>query len=240
MFLIFNKYSNLTIVMSEMRDGSMKLMPDDSPNTRGNLGNRKRFLEKKDINPDFLISAEIVHGNSIEIVSVKDSNKVIAGVDGLLTNEKNIFLSVTVADCLPIFLYEPVKSVIGIIHAGWRGLEKDIAGVTVNKMKRVFGCEPENILIGIGPGICQKHFEVGEDVAEKFKEYSEAILREDKKIFLDLRKIAAQQFLRQGVAKNNIEISPECVFELSDKYYSYRRDKSGEIEAMMAVVGMRA
>jgi hypothetical protein len=240
MFPIFNKYSNLTIVMSEKRDGSMKLMPDDSPNTGRNLGNRKRFLEKKGINPDFLISAEIVHGSSIEIVSARDSNKVIAGVDGLLTNEKNIFLAVTVADCLPIFLYEPVKNVFGIMHAGWRGLEKDIAGVAVNKMKSVFSCKPEDILIGIGPGICQKDFEVGGEVAEKFIEYPEAILREDKKIFLDLKKIAAQQFLRQGVAKNNIEISFECVFELPDKYFSYRREKSKDIEAMAAVIGIRA
>jgi hypothetical protein len=180
-----------------------------------------------------------VHGKEIKIVSAADGGKVIAGVDGLLTREKNVFLSVTVADCLPIFLYEPKKQIIGILHAGWRGLEKNIISIAADKMRNELACVPENILAGIGPAICQKHFEVGEEVAKKFKDYPEAVLDEDEKIFLDLKRVAETQLINAGVKRENIEISRECVFELPDKYFSHRRDKLKEVEAVMAVIGIK-
>jgi hypothetical protein len=118
-------------------------------------------------------------------------------------------------------------------------LEKNIIGIAADKMRNELACAPENILAGIGPAICQKHFGVGEEVAKKFKDYPEAVLDEGGKMFLDLKRVAETQLINAGVKRENIEISSECVFESPDKYFSHRRDKSKEVEAVMAVIGIK-
>lgn len=229
--------------------------------------NRNAYFLKNDIKPAKVVSAEIAHRNQVAIVSQKNSGKIILGADGLITQSKDIYLSITSADCLPIFLFDPKKEIIGIIHAGWRSLANDIVKNTIFKLANSFNSDLKYILVGIGPAICQKHYEVGLEVTEKFKKYPEAIKREDEKIYLDLKKIAELQFISTGIQEKNIEISSECTFELSEKYFSARRDlsltncpinsniqskgndklcnqqlvrgKKKEIEAMIAVIGLK-
>lgn len=166
----------------------MKLLeniPPDHPNLR----NREAYLRKIGIPLSRLVSAEIIHRNKVAIVSKKDAGKVIEGADGLITRENNLFLSITMADCLPIFLFEPKKEVIGIVHAGWRSLAKNILANAIEKIEYIGG-KPQNILVRIGTAICQKHYEVGPEMAEKFGKYSKAIRIVKGKFYLDLRKIA--------------------------------------------------
>lgn len=273
MFSIFKKYPNLFVAFSKKSDGSMKLT-DNPVLAKKIFRNRKGYFLKNNIVPQKVVSAEIVHGNKVIVVSEKDGGKIISGADGLISQNKDVFLSITSADCLPIFLFELKGEIIGMVHAGWRSLARlesarqaeNILANAVEKIKKLGGI-PENILVGIGPAICQKHYGVGPEVAEKFAKYPEAIKKESKKIFLDLKKIAQLQLLGLGIRKENIEISPECTFELPEKYFSARRDspltncpaandkqskdnnklcnqqlvrgKLKEIEAMIAVIGMK-
>lgn len=246
-FEIFKKHPGLILALSEKEDWSMKLLRN-MPADHTNFKNREEFLRKIDVSPARLVSAEIAHGNRVEIVTAKDAGKIIAGADGLIANENNLFLSITIADCLPIFLFEPEKRIAGIVHAGWKSLAGDILAGAVAKFQEVGG-KPKNILVGIGPAICQKHYEVGLEVAEKFEKYQNVIKkvsprlihlgRKNNKIFLDLKKIAELQLLELGLYKKNIEIIPECTFELSEKYFSARRDKPKEVEAMISVIGIK-
>src|SRR3989339_206684 len=237
MFSIFKKYPGLFVTVSKKNDGSMKLTGSPLLSDKIFL-NRGKYLKNISINPETVVSAEIVHGNKISVVSNTDGRKMIAGADGLIAQSKNIYLSVTSADCLPIFLFDPEKKVVGMVHAGWRSLEKDILSNAVGKIKELGG-KPENILVGIGPAICQKHYEVGPEVAEKFAKYAEDIKRVKDKIYLNIKNIARLQLLKLGLSKDNIEISPECTFELPEKYFSARRDKPEKIKAMIALIGMR-
>lgn len=234
---LFRKYQNIQAFFSRKSDSSMKLTSNSLLKKRISA-NRENYFVKNNIDPKNVVSAEIVHGNKISIVSKAEGGKIIAGADGLIAQSKNIYLSVTSADCLPIFLFEPEKEIIGMIHAGWRSLEKGIASNAVEKIIKLGG-RPENILVAIGPAICQKHYEVGLEVAEKFKKYPEAIKKEGGKTYLDIKKIAQLQLLELGLQKKNIEISPECTFELPKKYFSARRDKPKIVEAMIAVIGMK-
>lgn len=233
LFSIFKRYENLTVVLSEKKDGSMRL--GDKKATE----NRERFLEKIGIEPDSLISARLVHGKLVKFVSRKDRGKVIPGVDGLITIEKDIFLSITVADCLPIFLYDFGKEIVGLMHGGWRNLAQGILFSALEKFQEL-GSESQNILAGIGPGICQKHFEVKEDVFSFFKSFPSAISFEKEKIFLDLKKIAEIQLLNLGLRKENIEINSDCPFCLFNIYFSFRRDKSKTPQTMMAIFGQKS
>lgn len=256
-FDLFKKYSDLLTAFSQKNDGPMKLT-DNSELAEKITPNRNNYFLKNNIDPAKVVSAEIVHGSKVAIVDEKDCGKIISGTDGLLSREKNLFLSITSADCLPVFLFDPEKEVIGIVHAGWRSLAENILFNAIEKIKELGGA-PKNILVGIGPAICQKHYEVGSGVAVKFEKYPEVIKKKNDKIFLNLKKIAKLQLLELGLKKKNIEISPECTFELHEKYFSARRDKKkdqpkadprlndvveqgprAEVEAMMAVIGMRS
>jgi polyphenol oxidase len=238
MFSLFKKYPNLFLSFSGKDDGSMKLTSNSL--LRDKIGkNRSDYFKKIGIDPSDVVSAEIIHENKINVVTQNNRGKVISGADGLVSNSKNIYLSVTSADCLPIFLFDPKKEIVGMIHAGWRSLEKDILANALKKIK-MLGGSPQGTLAGIGPSICQKHYEVAPEISEKFSKFPEDIKQADNKLFLDIKKIAQLQLFKLGIKKENIEISPECTFELPTKYFSARRDKKKEVAAMIALIGLRS
>ena len=74
------------------------------------------------------------------------------------------------ADCIPVWLYDPVNHAAGLAHAGWRGTRADIAAAAAEEMCRKFGSRKEDILAFIGPGISRCCFETGPEVAEEFAE----------------------------------------------------------------------
>ncbi len=228
----FKNFPEVLAVMSERKDGPMKLLKDSEVN----LKNRKKFFAG--INPERkkIISAEIVHGNKTEIVD-SESPELIFGADGLISKDKKIFLSVTIADCIPVYFYDPEKQIFGIAHCGWRGIVAGIAGSAVGKMKEAGG-KPENLLVALGPGIGKCHFEIKEDVLEKFSGYENFIERRDGKIIADLKGIIKLQLQNLGVPEENIENDPTCTFE-SDRFFSFRRDRPKEVEAMVAAIGMK-
>jgi polyphenol oxidase len=237
-FDIFKRYQPIQNFFSQKENGSMKIASDPILMEKISRNRKKYFLEQNII-PKKVVSAEILHRDLIKIVGAKDGGKVISGADGLITLNKDIYLSITSADCLPIFFFEPEKEIVGMVHAGWRSLEKNILANAIKKIKELGG-QPENILVGIGPSICQRHYEIGPEVAKKFTKYPETIRQVGKKIYLDIKKIAELQLLELGLEGKNIEISPECTFEFPGKYFSARRDQKKEVEAMMSLIGMRS
>lgn len=238
MFSIFKNYSNLILALSQRKDGDMRLKGESFIEDQKVLLNRKKFLEKMGIALEDTVAIKCVHGNKVKIVTERDKGKVLYGVDGLITKSKNLFLTQTVADCLPIFIYDPKREIISLIHAGWRGLANNILSVAIKQLIKKFKSKPTQILVGIGPGICQRHFEVKSDVAEKFKSFKSAFFKKEGKIFLDLKEVAKLNLINLGIKKEKIEISQECTFCLKRKYFSFRRERNPKIPAMLAVFGM--
>ncbi|OGZ17523.1 MAG: hypothetical protein A2V72_01800 [Candidatus Nealsonbacteria bacterium RBG_13_37_56] len=233
MFEVFKNYSNLIIGFSEKKDGPMK----------NSVQNRKKFFNKLKIDKELIVRADLVHKNKVKLISKKDAGRLIEKTDGLITKEKNIFLTITTADCLPIFIYDPKKEIIGLIHGGWKSLAGNILKEAINKIINNFKSNPAHILIGIGPGISQCHFEIKNDLVRKWSDRTifapGVILKEDNKKHLDLKKIAKLQLIELGIKEENIEISSECTFCLKDKYFSYRRDKPEQIKTMLAIIGQK-
>ena len=225
-------FKNLIWGISEKEEGKMKL------DTEIAFENRKKFFNKIGIDFDKTISAGFVHGNRVEIVD-EDSERIIKEVDGLVTNSKNLFLTMATADCLPIYFYDPVKEVIGIAHAGWKGVAFNIVKEVIEKMIEIFNSNPINIVVYVGPHIKKCHFEVQNDVAEKFNEYGEFVLKQDDRIFIDLRGLAKKQLVDIGVKEKNISASDECTHCEEKKYFSFRRDKPEKTEAMVCYIGMK-
>lgn len=160
-----------------------------------------------------------VHGNNVVFVDSKNIGQEIQNCDGLITNDPKVVLKVSTADCLPISIVDTKTKSIGLIHAGWRGLENGIIKITIQKMVTTFSSNPSDLIVKIGPHICVKHYEVKKDVANKFENL---VIYKNKKTYLDIGMIAFEQFKSAGIQEQNIRVSKECTFE-NTSLSSYRR-----------------
>ena len=145
-----------------------------------------------------------------------------------------MLLTVTVADCFPVYFYDPKTKTIGIAHSGWRGTVGNIAGITIKAM----GSSAADILVGVGPGIQACHFEIKENILDNFVNYKYAVRRKGTKIFVDLPRIIKTQLPEAGILESNIENLGECTYCNKNSYFSYRRDKPRLVQAMIAYIGL--
>ncbi|MFZ4618943.1 MAG: peptidoglycan editing factor PgeF [Bacteroidota bacterium] len=155
--------------------------------------------------------------------------------DALCTNVKNVFLAISIADCTPVILYDPVLKVAAGIHAGWRGTAGRIVPRMVERLSAEYGTNAEDLIAFIGPSAGKCCYEVGWEVASQFDPGSYS-LRADGKYLLDVKHANVLQLLDSGVPNSNIEVHSDC--SIHDRlYHSYRRDgkQSGR---MYAVIGI--
>ena len=238
LFPKFDEFPNLTALFSTRADGSMKVRnTGDSSLDLEHQKDKKIFLEKYNLDDHLVINPFLGHTSNVANVGKMQLGEVINNVDAVITNEPEIILNITVADCLPIYIYDPLNKVIALVHAGWRGLVKGIIINTVGKMEDLYNTDPSKLIVGIGPSICSRCYEVKEDVVVQFSKNCLNYMED--KIFLDLKCAASEQLLTLGVNLENLDINKECTYELVDKYFSFRRDKPIVPETMLAVFTMK-
>lgn len=211
---------------------------------RATVENREKFLSYLGVKLDRIVNVHLVHGSNIYDAKESDAGQgartmqsLIPSTDALITNIPNIFLMVTIADCLPILFYEPSKRVIAIAHAGWKGTTERIAEKMIRKMVGDYGCDEQKIIVFIGPAIGPCHYEIKDDVASQFKK--DFLVYRDGKTFLDLLKASRQQLLENGIKEENIELANECTACHPYLYSSYRKEGEGKYIAMAAVIGLK-
>ncbi len=158
-------------------------------------------------------------------------------VDALVTNRKNKILSISIADCIGIIFFDPIKKVIANTHSGWQGTYKLISKKTVEKMVDNYGCNTKDIICCIGPSIRKCHFEVDEDLSEKFYEKFKYLsniddiisigkIKENKQKYnIDTVLINKETMLQMGLKEENIIDCGLCTVCNSDKFHSYRIEK---------------
>jgi YfiH family protein len=155
--------------------------------------------------------------------------------DALITNRPGLWLGISVADCLPVFLVDPVRKAVGAVHAGWRGTVGRIVQNAVRSMQRHYGCEGADLLAYLGPSARACCYEVGPEVATQFNQ--EVVERRDGAIFLDLVKENVRQLTHLGVLWKHIEVSDLCTITETDLLHSYRREgsRSGRMLGLIAI-----
>lgn len=235
MIKFFESNPELLAVMSEREDGSMKLFDKNWNLGKKTDENRKKYFEKIKVGHNNVICAYLKNGIHAEII--KDNHlQIITETDSLVTKQKDLYLAVTVADCIPVYFYDSENKIIGLAHAGWRGI---VGGVIKSTLDKIFelGGKAENIRVALGPGINKCHFEIKEDTLNRFNDYSEFIIRNGGKIFVDLKGIIKKQLIDSRIKPENIEDNSECTFE-SNRFFSFRRDKPKVVEAMIAIIGL--
>lgn len=184
-----------------------------------------------------------IHGNNVVCVTKADKGRgvdflhhdTIQDADAMITNEPGLILCVKTADCIPVFLYAPETRVIGIVHAGWRGLSMGVVGKTVRQMIAGYDVDESEILaaVGVGSGVCC--YEVGAEVANLFP--SDCVYGNEAIVHLDLKKIIREQLMRSGVLLSNIEVSEVCSICHSNTYFSARAQR-GVVGYGLAGIGL--
>ena len=138
---------------------------------------------------------------------------------------------VLAADCVPVLMYDPRVRVIAAVHAGWRGTVGRITAKTVERMREEFGCEPRDVIVGIGPSIGPCCFEVGEEVVEAAREGLGDLTgliepgKQAGKYLLNLWEANRRQLRQVGVEDIRIEVAGICTVCHHDRFFSYRGDR---------------
>jgi len=238
---IFTAFKNL-IAAESTRHGGVSTAPFDSLNLGGSttdkpenvIKNNHLFFNAIGINFEQVAKSHQVHG--AEILFATEAGRY-EGYDALITNVSGVQLAVTVADCTPILIFDPVQKAVAAIHAGWRGTVQQIVAKTVTQMQENFGTTPEDCIAYVGTCIDECSFEVGEEVAEHFQSEHKRWDDDRNKFFIDLKKANADQLLVAGLKKENIEISMFSTVLNNDDYFSYRAE-NGTTGRMLATIGL--
>ncbi len=225
----FEECRNIKYGFSTRQDGSM--------NRHTQKGNREAYFRKIGIDPERVVTADLIHGAKVEKVGKESGGKMIQGADSLVANGKKLFVSATGADCFLLYFCDPVKQVAGIAHSGWRSLLSGVVKNTLEVMICDFGSSSRDILAGISPGIGKCHFEISPDDKIKYKNYPKFILERNEKIYIDLPGIAKLQLKQGGILEENIADSGICTYCDKENYFSFRRDKPKEIQPMIGYIG---
>ena len=191
--------------------------------------NRRRFFNETGVTAPDLVIPEQVHGG--RVMHVQSGGRV-PECDGVITGRKDVVLSVQVADCVPVFLRDPVRKVVGLIHAGRAGTEQHIVRNAVRLMISDFRSDPSDMLAFLGPSIGPFCYEVSREMASCFPG------RYVSGRYLDLWRYNADQLMASGLKKSRIESSRLCTACHPEWFFSHRAG-GGRTGRMMAVLAIR-
>lgn len=227
-YKIFEPYKNLVAFTTTKQLKGAKT-PRFTPESEREIWDNRRLLAGNlKISPGQLLFPRQTHSANVLVID-DFPTKELDDTDALITNRKSICICVQTADCVPVFLFDPLKEVVAIVHSGWRGTVQKIAGKTVEAMVSRFGISPQNILAAIGPSIGPDVYEVGDEVVNKvcnsFDVTGNLISKHTTgKYHFNLWEANRQILTDKGVSPDNIEIAGECSFLLNEKYYSARKE----------------
>ncbi|MDB4894895.1 MAG: hypothetical protein JWN15_1157, partial [Firmicutes bacterium] len=210
--------------------------------------NRRRSIALLGLPMERTVMAGLVHGNRVVAVTGEeapgpDAVRFVPDCDALITDRPGLALVVTAADCVPVFLYDPVRRAIGAVHAGWRGTVAGVAARAVAAMAEAFGSRPADLLAAVGPSIGPCCYEVDDAVAEPLRTYygdfaGELLApgRAPGKYLLNLWEANRRDLRQAGVAQ--VSVSAACTACGVDRLFSHRAEAgaAGRGAAVIALV----
>ena len=182
-----------------------------------------------------IVFCQQIHSDRVIQVSHELTDRPRA--DAMITDQANLGLAILTADCVPVFIHDQKRSIIGIAHAGWRGTIAHIASKTLLKMGKNFGTLPLDCQAHFGPSIQKCCYQVGEHLADRFVDNFGASVRINRK-FLDLPTANKIQLQRQGMSNKAISMATDCTACCPELFYSYRSESTDG--RMISLIALRA
>ncbi|NBH72447.1 peptidoglycan editing factor PgeF [Clostridiaceae bacterium] len=221
--------------VSEGKFASMNFTFTRGDNPGHVMENYRRIADALQVDTSRMVLSWQTHTTNIRAVTEKDAGKGIVrerdyqDIDGLITNVPGITLVTFYADCVPLYLLDPVHNAIGLSHSGWRGTVNRMGEKTLNAMAKEYGTRAGDVIACIGPSICQDCFEVGGEVADAFAEafgescQAQLYYRKDNgKYQLDLWRANEMVFEEAGVPAANIHTTDICTHCNPGLLFSHR------------------
>jgi YfiH family protein len=240
------------------RQGGVSPQPWASLNVGGTVGdqpervrkNRQRAFAALGRDPVTLFDVWQVHGVNVVIAEAPHPpQSPHQKADAILTDKADVTLFMRFADCVPVLLYDPVRKVVGLAHAGWMGTVRGTLRATVEAMRARFGTRPADLQAAIGPSIGPDHYAVGADVVaqvrQAFGEDASGLLSTimvaqsatiNSGIHFDLW--AANRLLLEQAGVRHIEAADLCTACHVDDWYSHRAEK-GRTGRFGAMIGLK-
>lgn len=159
-------------------------------------------------------------------VALAEYAGLLGRADALVSNTPGIWLSVRTADCIPVLLADPERRAVAAVHAGWRGAAQNIVAAAVREMERRFGSDPGGMAAAIGPGVCGECYQVGTDVAQRFRPWFPERNDLDRETTIDLAETNRRQLVEAGLASERIVTGAPCTVTNPEEFHSYRRTRS--------------
>lgn len=212
--------------------------------------NYRRISSAMGVAMENIVTSDQTHTANVCRVTEEDRGNGITkprpykDVDGMITNVPGIVLATFYADCVPLYFVDPVQKAIGLSHSGWRGTVSKIGKITVEKMGEEYGTRPEKLYAAVGPSICQKCYEVSEDVAEEFRrafdpKYWNTLFykKENGKYQLNLWEANRIVLLESGIPEDHISMPNLCTCCNPEFLFSHRasKGKRGNLGAFLGI-----
>lgn len=197
--------------------------------------NRRRFFSEIGTGQDLFASSHQIHGT--EVLYATQAGRY-SGHDALISDQPGLLIGVTVADCVPVLIYDRAHRAVAAIHAGWRGTVGCIVAKTLTMMQRQFGTSGEYCYAYIGTCIDETSFEVGSEVAEQFASTFRRVDPNTLKDCVNLKAANRELLLAFGIPSAQIGVSAFSTVLNNDNYFSYRAE-GGQTGRMLAVIGVR-
>jgi polyphenol oxidase len=246
-FESFNRHGLVHGIFTRL--GGVSPSPWASLNLGGTVGdsrknvveNRRRIFDVLNRPVETIYDAWQVHGTHVICVDQpRPLDSLHEKGDAILTNLAEITLFMRFADCVPIYLFDTVRRVAGLVHAGWRGTVDRAAGAAVEQMTRGYGSRAEDIIAGVGPSICVEHYAVGPDVVieaqTSFRDRAKDVLwQRNRSTHLNLWQ--ANQIVLEESGVRVIEQAEICTSCHNEDWFSHRAEKgqTGRFGALLAM-----
>lgn len=215
------------------------------------LENYRRMAKALEVDMEKMVVSWQTHTTNVRLVTEEDFGKGVLrdrdyqDVDGLITNIPGVTLVTFYADCVPLYILDPVHKAIGLSHSGWRGTVKRMGEKTLKAMNHAFGTNPGDVIACIGPSICKDCFEVGEEVVEEFRQAFSARHwaelfepgRKAGKYQLDLWRANQIVFTEAGVDPDKIHTTNICTKCNPEHLFSHRAmaENRGNLAAFLCL-----
>jgi YfiH family protein len=188
---------------------------------------RRQVTEALGVAADRLWMPRQVHGREVCVVDASTPNGLEC--DAVVTTEPGLCIGVSTADCVPVLLAafaEGEKRCLGVaaVHAGWRGTVQHIVRLAAARLIDETDCRPERLLAAVGPSISPEAFEVGEEVAERFREagFASCVRLGASKPHVDLWQANVEDLMAVGIPLDRIDCTPICTMQNADRLWSAR------------------
>ena len=233
----FEVFPDLEIVVTDATDGNMAVSWGPREVV---LPRRERFFDQIGWNKEKTILLHL-HGAEYDIVEAKREQANFLDPDrhfehqGAMTDDPELVLSLLVADCAPVALYDPYRRVHALIHAGFRETDKDMPGTAVRAMQDTYGSPPENLKVWIGPAIrscCYRFTRLPQDADPHWMNY---LRKANEGYEVDLVGMIRDKLVRAGVRQHNMMDVQLCTSGTPALYSHFRDSRAGVHEGRFLV-----